>query len=229
MPQLPGNLREPVPWEVAVKATWTTGQVNVSYTAFLYDFEKMTVDERDITNVIGEVEATSWRLRETIRVRELAATYRLGQMRRLRMLEEQKAWKREVGFGRTETAAEMDAQRFRTNLVSEPFYSKMCNPRWPHNPDEFTLEMRVDVKRLRMEIVLSQPAPRPQCDPSPRRLPAVDMGSEEPEVSLAETSTETEEIVPSQASVDGFLRFNCSSPEQGYILFQPDVGVDDEK
>ena len=32
------------------------------------------VDERDITKVIVEVEATTWRLRETIRVRELAAT-----------------------------------------------------------------------------------------------------------------------------------------------------------
>ena len=101
--------------------------------------------------MIAEVEATSWPLRETIRVRELAATHRLGKMRRLRMLEEQKAWKREVDFDRIETAAEMDAQRFRTNLVSEPFYSKMCNPRWPHahNPDEFTLEMRVEVERFK--------------------------------------------------------------------------------
>ena len=74
----------------------------------------------------------------------------------------------------------MDAQRLRTSLVSEPFYSKMCNPRWSHNPDEFTLEMKVDVERLRMEIILSQPAPRPQCDLSPRQLPAGDMGSERP-------------------------------------------------
>ena len=96
------------------------------------------------------------------------------------MLAEQKAWKREVGFDRIETAAEMDAQRFRTSLVSEHIYSKLYNPRWPHNPDDFTLEMRVDVERLRMEIVFSQPAPRPQCDPSPRRLPAVGTGSEEP-------------------------------------------------
>ena len=133
-------------------------------------------------------------------------------MRRLLMLEEQKAWKREVGFDRIDTAAEMDTQRFRTSLVSEPFYSKMCNPRWPHNFDEFTLEMRVNGERLRMEIVLSQPAPRPQCDASPRRLPAVDTGSEEPRtprvspaigkgsdeprVSRAETSTNKEEIVP---------------------------------
>ena len=48
--------------------------------------------------IVAEVQATSWRLRECIRARELAATHRLGQMRRLRMLEEQTAWKREAGF-----------------------------------------------------------------------------------------------------------------------------------
>ena len=72
--------------------------------------------------------------------------------------------------------------------------------------------MIVDVELLRMEIALSQPAPRPHYDPSLRRLPAVDMGSEEPGtprhspeidtgsdepgVSRAETSMEKEEIVP---------------------------------
>ena len=49
----------------------------------------MTVDGRNITKMITEeVEATSWRLRETIQVRELAATHRLGQMRSLLKLEE---------------------------------------------------------------------------------------------------------------------------------------------
>ena len=140
----------------------------------------MTVDEREIANMIAEVETTSWRLRETIRVRELAAPHRLGQMCPLRMSEEQKAWKREVGFDYIETAAEMYARRSRSNFVSETFFCRnMFNPRRPHTPDEFVLKMRVDVERLKMEIVLSQPAPRPQCDPSPRRLPAVDTGSEE--------------------------------------------------
>ena len=40
--------------------------------------------------------------------------------------------------------------------------------------------MRVDVLELRIEIVLSEPAPPPQCDSSPRRLSAVDTGSDEP-------------------------------------------------
>ena len=82
----------------------------------------MTVDECDVRNIIAEVliEAINWRLRECIRVKELAATHRLEQMRRLRILEEQKAWKQEIGFDRIETADETDAQRFRTSLVSEP-------------------------------------------------------------------------------------------------------------
>ena len=206
----------------------------------------MPIEESDVRNIIAEVliEATSWHLRECIRVRELAATHRLGQMHRLRMLEEKKAWKREVGFDRIDTAAGMDAKRFRTSLVSETIYSKLFNLRWPHTPDEFTLEMRADVERLRMDIIFSQPAPPPQSDPSPRRLPAVDKGSEEPGtprrspaidtgsdepgVSRAKTqSTEREEVVPLQASVDVVLLFNCTSPEQECILFQPNVGVDD--
>ena len=205
----------------------------------------MTVDERVIAKMIAEVETTSWHLRETVRVRELAATHRLEQMRRLWMLEKQKAWKREFGFDRIEKAAEMGEKRSRTNLVSEPFfYSNMLNLRRPHTPDEFTFEMRVDVERLRIAITLSQPAPQPQCDPSPRRA-AVDTGSEEPGmprqspaigtesdgpgVSRVETSTEEEGIFPLETSMDGFLHFNFTSPEQEYILLQPDVGVDDEK
>ena len=144
-------------------------------------FKKMPVDESDIRKIIADIEATSWRLRKCIQVRELAAMHRLGKMCRLLMLEEQKTWKREVGFDRIGTAAEMDEKRFRTSLVLDPFfYRNMSNPRRPYTPDEFTLEMRVCVERLRLDIILSQPAPRPQCDPSPRRLPAVDTESEEP-------------------------------------------------
>ena len=158
------------------------------------------------------------------------------------MLEEKKAWTREVGFDRIETAAKMDEKRFRTSLISEPFlYRNMSNPRRPYTPDEFTLEMRVDVERLRMEIILSQPTP--QCDPSPRRLPAVDTGSEEPgtlrrspaigmgldEPGVSRTeSTEKEEMFPLETNVDGILRFNCTSPNQQdtIILLQSDVGMD---
>ena len=82
----------------------------------------MSIQENDVRKIIAEVEATRWHLRECIRVGELAFTHRLGHMRRLWMLEEQKAWKQEAGFDYTYTAAEMDARCFRTNLVSEPFF-----------------------------------------------------------------------------------------------------------
>ena len=110
------------------------------------------------------------------------------------------------------------------------FYSKLYNPRWPHTPEEHTLEMRVDVVRLRrMENVLSQPAPPPQFDSSPRRSPAIGTGSDEPGVSRAGTeSTEREYTFPLQASIGSFLHV-CKSPEQGTtILLQAEIGANDE-
>ena len=87
-------------------------------------------------------------------------------------------------------------------------------------------------------------SPSPQCDPSPRHA-AVDTGSEEPgtpprspaistgsgpEVSRAETQIiEEEENFPFGTSMDGFLRLNCTSTEQEYILLQSGVGVNDNK
>ena len=161
------------------------------------------------------------------------------------MHEKYKTWKREFGFDRIETAAETDEKRSRTSTspVLDPFfYQNMFIPRRPHTPDEFTLEMKVDVEGLRMEIILSQPTSS-QCNLSPRRA-AVDTGSEEPGnprrspaigtgsepgASRAETRTE-EECFPPETSMDGFLRSNCTSTEQEYILLrQPDVGVDDKK
>ena len=143
--------------------------------------------------MIVEVEATSWRLRECTLVRELATTHRLGRMRRLRMLEEQKAWKREAGFDKIEITAEMNEKRFRIGLDTEPFYTKLYNPGWPRTSEEHKLEMDVDVERLRMEILLLQSAPPPQCDSSPQRSPTVDTGSDEPGTPHAKSqSTERE-------------------------------------
>ena len=163
-------------------------------------------------------------------------------MGRLLMLKEKKAWKQEFGFDRIKTAAEMDEQRFRSSLVSDPFfYRNMSNPRHPHTSDEFILEMKVDIEQLRMEIILSQPA-LPQCDPlpprvavntgseepgTPRRLPTIGTGSDEPGVWRFETSVEEEGILPLETSMDRFLHVNFTSPKQECIMFQQDVGVDD--
>ena len=177
--------------------------------------------------IAEEGKATSWRLRESTRVRELAATHRLGQIRRFLMLEEQKTWKREFGFNRIETAAMMDENGFCTSPVSEPFfYRNMSNSRHPHTPDEFTLEMKVYVERLRMKIVLSQPAP-PQYDPLPRRA-AIGTGSDQPGTLRFETSTDKEGYFTLEISMDDFLNSNCTSPEQKCVLLQLDVGMYDD-
>ena len=89
----------------------------------------MPFKERDVRKMIAEVEATNWRRRECIRVREFVGMHRLERMRYLRILEEQEAWKRKAGFDRIKITAEMDAQRFGTGFDSEPFYTKLYNPR----------------------------------------------------------------------------------------------------
>ena len=204
----------------------------------------MTTEERDFTRMSDDLGTTIWRLRETVRVAKLAATHRLGQMHSLLMHEKHKVWKREFGYDRIETAADMDEKRSRTSTspVSNPFfYRNMVIPESPHTPEEFNLQMKVDVEGLRMEIILSQP-PSSECDPSPRRA-AVDTGSEEPGTppqspAISTGSGPEGKIFSFEASMDGFLVSNCTSLEQEYILIQsrkeyillqvqPEVGMDD--
>ena len=65
--------------------------------------------------------------------------------------------KREDGFDRIEIIAKMHGQRLHAGFDSELFCIRLYNPRWPHTPEEYTLEMSVDVERLRLEIIFSQP------------------------------------------------------------------------
>ena len=157
-------------------------------------------------------------------------------MRRLLMHEKHKTYKREFGFDRIETATETDEKRSRTSTSPVPdpfFYRNMIIPRHPHTPDEFTLEMNVDVEGLRMEITLSQPASS-QCDPSPRRA-AVDTGSEEPGeprrspaigtgsgpgVSHFETLTEEEGLFPLEAKYRWLFEFKFHK-HGGGLCFAP--------
>ena len=220
----------------------------------------MTIEERDVARMSEDLGTTIWRLRETVRVAKLAATHRLEQMRSLLMHERHKVWKREFGYDRIEIAAEMDEERSRTNTspVSNPFlYRNMVIPEHPHTPEEFHLQMKVDVEGLRMEIILSQTSSS-ECDTSPRRA-AVDTGSEEPgtptqspaiskgsglETQQAETqmqggilsfeadSPQTDEsLFPFEASTDEFLDKNVTSTkqEEPALLHQQDVGVDDNE
>ena len=88
----PRNLKEPGLRETAGRAAWTriTGQMHASYNAaFSSHFEtKMLIEEHDVRNIIVGVEQPVGACIKCIRVRELAATHRLGRMRSLRMLEE---------------------------------------------------------------------------------------------------------------------------------------------
>ena len=136
------------------KRAWITGgrqgckSGGREHLRFLPDFFLMTANDHDFA-MIEDVEARIWRIQETIRVKELAATHRLGKIRRLLMHEEHKTWKREFGFDRIEMAAEMDENRSRTSTSPVPnpfFYRNMVIPRYLHNPVKFTLEMKVDVE-----------------------------------------------------------------------------------
>ena len=67
--------------------------------------------------------------------------------------------------------------------------------------------------------------PSSQCDTSPRRSPAIYMGSG-PGVSQFEMSTEEEGPFPPETSIDGFQHSNFTSPEQKCILLKSDIEVD---
>ena len=128
-------------------ADYRSGELEFETLRFLSDFKnEMPIEERDIRKMNVEVKEISWRLRECIRVKKLAAMYRLERMRRVRMLEDQEPWKREAGFDRNGIIAQIDAQRFRTGFDLEPLDTKLYNPRWPHTPEEHTLQMRADVE-----------------------------------------------------------------------------------
>ena len=88
----------------------------------------MPFKKRDARKRIAELAATSWRVHEHIRVRELALSHRLERMQCLRMLEEQKAWKREGGFDRIEIIAEMHAQRLHAGFDLKPLCTGLYNP-----------------------------------------------------------------------------------------------------
>ena len=63
--------------------------------------------------MLADLAAVRERVHKRIRVRELAAFCKLEQMRRVRMLEKQAAWKREGDFNRNEIiAADYDRNLF---------------------------------------------------------------------------------------------------------------------
>ena len=86
---------------------------------------------KDLTEIRG-------RVHRLIRVRELAASHLLEQMRRVRMLEKQAAWEREGGFDRIEITAqrhEDTLRRLHAGFDLELFYTGLYYPRRPPTPE----------------------------------------------------------------------------------------------
>ena len=114
---------------------------------------------------------------------------------------------------------------------SKYLYTGLYNPQWPLISEEFTFEMNVEVERVRLEILLSEPPLPPQYDISPRRSPAVSTGLDRPGVPQTELQqTEQKETFYFQAGGDDFLHVDCMkiSEQEGTISFRVDVGVNPE-
>ena len=89
---------------------------------------------------------------------ELAVSHKLEQIRRVRMVEKEVVWKREIAFDMIEVIAEMHEQtlrRLHAGFDSEPLYTGLYNPRRSPTPETFTLDMNVEVESLRLEVLLS--------------------------------------------------------------------------
>ena len=86
------------------------------------------------------------RVFKLIRVRELATTHRLEQVRSVRILEQRAIWMRKICFDGIEVIAEIHEETLRPLLGgfdSEPLYTGLYNPRGAPTPDDFTLDMKV--------------------------------------------------------------------------------------
>ena len=110
----------------------------------------------------------------------------------------------------------------------------MIIPRRPHAQDEFTLEMRVDVEGLRMDIILSQPASS-QVVRSIAATRRGRYGVSNPErrhgrPRSVQGRRNPEYRDPFKTSTDEFLNPNFTRTAQECVLLhQPDVGVDDDE
>ena len=60
----------------------------------------------------------------------------------------------ENGFDRIEVKAEMHEEILRRLLSG---FTRLYNPRRPPTSEEFTLDMKIELESLRLEVLLSQP------------------------------------------------------------------------
>ena len=118
--------------------------------------------------------------------------------------------------------------RLHTGFVPGPYNTRLYICRRPPTPDDFTLNLNVEVESLRVELPFSQPLPPPQYDLPPRRSHAAGTGLEEsvephPEIQ----QTDRGGTFSFEEHVDGVLHIDCTriSKQGGTFSFQADVGV----
>ena len=78
---------------------------------------------------------------------------------------------RERAFNRIDITAdthEETLRRLHAGFDPKPFYTGIYNARSPPIPKGFTVDMKVELERLRLECLLSEPSP-PQYDLTPRQ------------------------------------------------------------
>ena len=95
--------------------------------------------------MLKELAEIRGRVHRLIRVRELAASHLLEQMRRVRMLEKRAAWKREGGSDTIDVVAERHEDTLRclhAGFDPEHFYTGLYDDRRPPTSKEFTLDMK---------------------------------------------------------------------------------------
>ena len=88
--------------------------------------------ECDVRLMLAVLRVTRECVRELIRDRELASSHQQEQMRHVRMLEKQAAWKREGSFDRIEfidLMHEHTLRRLHAGFDLEPLYPGLYNPR----------------------------------------------------------------------------------------------------
>ena len=139
--------------------------------------------------------------------------------------------KREGGFDRIETVAEMHEETLRhlhAGFNPESFNTGLYNTRRPPTLEEFNLDLKVEVESLRTELLLSQPLPLSQLDLPPRRRRSPVRPP--PEIPPCSSQTDQGGTFPFQADTKGFLHANCTRilKQRGGFSRQADVGMDPE-
>ena len=92
---------------------------------------KMTIPERDVRLVVADLAIIRGCVRKLIRVRNLAASHKLEQMRSVKMLKQRATWMRENGFDRIEVIDDRHKEtliRMHAGFDPEPIYTGLYSP-----------------------------------------------------------------------------------------------------